>query len=156
MRWGIHLVLTCAVVATACAGDEETEVFTVRDEDGDSYDLRVTTADAEACFELDGGALGRWCGTPVGDVTTVEVVGSAGGGVQPEAEAEAVFDYAVVGVAPLETSSVRVTLGDTTRTVGVTEGDRYSAWFARFEETVPSEGPLDASPRPSISAEPAD
>ena len=145
-----------AVGLVGCGGpSEETETFTVQDENGDSYEILVTTSDSEECFELNGGALGGWCGDFVGDVTTVDVIGSAGSGVQPDGAAGVDFEYAVVGVAPLETNSVRVSLGDATQVVAVTAGDRYSAWVALLEETVPSDGPLESLHQPSISAEPA-
>ena len=155
MRSGAIFALV-ALVSVGCGGSSrDTETFTVRAENGDSYEIMVTTSDAEACFELDGGAFGEWCGDPVDDVTTVEVIGSAGRGVQPDGESGARFEHTVVGVAPLETNSVRVSVGDATQVVAVTAGERHSAWLAVFEETVPSDGALETLPQPSISAVPA-
>ena len=155
MRSGAKLALV-ALVSVGCGGSSrDTETITVQDENGDSYEIVVTTSDAEACFELDGGALGGWCGDPVDDVTAVEVIGSAGRGVQPDGESGVRFEYVVVGVAPLETNSVRVSLGDTTQVVAATAGDRHTVWVAVFDKTVRSDGPLEALPQPSISAAPA-
>lgn len=145
------------VVLIGCGGSsEETETFSVQDGTGTSYELTVTTNSSQECFELDGGDLGEWCGEPVENVTTVEVIGSAGSGVPNEGDAGTRFTYAVVGVAPIATGLVRVRLDDSIQEVQVTEGEGYSAWAAMFDITVPSDEPLESPPQPTISAEASD
>lgn len=145
------------VVLIGCGGSsEETETFSVQDGTGTSYELTVTTDSSQECFELDGGDLGEWCGEQVENVTTVEVIGSAGSGVPNEGDAGTRFTYAVVGIAPIGTDSVRVRLDDSIQEVPVTEGEGYSAWAAMFDITVPSDEPLESPPQPTISAEASD